>query len=198
MGKTVGPVPVTVLNTGTKTTSVLDAYSTTPNFSVSGLERCRSIQVGGSCELLASFTPRAAGSWQARIRMVAGAGERFVDMSGVATPPPPPPPPPPPAKVAAKATTTLGIAADRATVVHGKAVTFKVTLKPATKGRTVALQRWLNGKWTTVARATVDRYGRVSFTVKPPKKGTYTYRAACAASSTHNAATSTKKTIKAT
>jgi GH25 family lysozyme M1 (1,4-beta-N-acetylmuramidase) len=65
-----------------------------------------------------------------------------------------------------------------ATVPHGGQVTLSGTAAPFTAGQKVVREVQVNGSWQVLAKTTIGRKGRFSFTIHPKNQGTDVYRVA--------------------
>jgi spore germination protein YaaH len=89
------------------------------------------------------------------------------------TPPPPPPPPP----VVSPSPPVVSVTPSTLTPKPGRTVRVKVALQPKKKSVTVRRQMLVGGKWKTLATKRTSAKGRVTFTIKWPRKATSnTYR----------------------
>ncbi|MFU8854683.1 S8 family serine peptidase [Micromonospora sp. SL1-18] len=80
----------------------------------------------------------------------------------------------------------------------GRTVTLSGKVSPSHSGKTVYLQRLVNGKWKNITSKKLSSSSSYSFTIKPTKRGTYSYRVYKAADTDHIAGASPKRTFKVT
>lgn len=78
----------------------------------------------------------------------------------------------------------------------GKTVTISGTVSPSHAGKTVYLQRLVNGVWTNKYSRTLTSKSTFSFTIAPSPRGTYYYRVYKPADTDHLAGHSSTRTVK--
>ncbi|MBY8875992.1 hypothetical protein K7640_29615 [Micromonospora sp. PLK6-60] len=94
--------------------------------------------------------------------------------------------------------TTISVSLSRTSVALGGSVTLSGKVSPSHAGKYVYLQRYVNGRWTTVANRTLSSTSTYSFAVKPSARGTYTYRVHKPADTDHLAGYSVTRAFKVT
>ncbi len=92
-------------------------------------------------------------------------------------------------KLTAKAPTTAKV---------GTTITVAGVLSPGITGRTVSLQRYVDGKWKTVGSAKVGSGGKLSFRTKLSSVATYTFRLSLPTAKDLDGGTSSSAKVKAT
>ncbi|HWL34600.1 MAG TPA: hypothetical protein VNQ77_00265 [Frankiaceae bacterium] len=93
-----------------------------------------------------------------------------------------------------KVTATLA----RTSVPRGTATTLSVSVAPSHAGRTVYLQRLVNGAWQNAASKALGSASSTSFAVSRTTAGTYYYRVVLPAHADHTTGTSARLTLKVT
>ena len=71
---------------------------------------------------------------------------------------------------------SVSIRTSRSSFALGGTATLSTTVGPNHKGRTISLQRWTGTAWSTVATRTLSSTSTASASVKPPRKGSNSYR----------------------
>ncbi|MEV0158266.1 fibronectin type III domain-containing protein [Micromonospora sp. NPDC050686] len=92
--------------------------------------------------------------------------------------------------------TTISASLSRTSVALGGSVTLSGKVSPSHAGKYVYLQRYVNGRWTTVANRTLSSTSGYSFAIKPSARGTYTYRVHKPADTDHLAGYSVTRSFK--
>ncbi|MEV4660651.1 hypothetical protein AB0J85_01760 [Micromonospora echinofusca] len=72
--------------------------------------------------------------------------------------------------------TTVTATLSKTSVPLGGSVTLSGSVSPAHPGRTVHLERYVDGSWSTVSSTALSWTGAYSFTIQPSAKGTHHYR----------------------
>ncbi|MEH0973018.1 hypothetical protein V6U77_18010 [Micromonospora sp. CPCC 205546] len=72
--------------------------------------------------------------------------------------------------------TTVTATLSKTSVSLGGSVTLSGSVSPAHPGRTVRLERHVDGSWSTVSSTELSWTGAYSFTIQPSAKGTHHYR----------------------
>jgi hypothetical protein len=78
----------------------------------------------------------------------------------------------------------------------GRSVTLSGSVSPSHAGKTVYLQRYVNGSWSTVTSKALSSTSTYSFTIKPSSKRTYYYRVYKPADTNHLAGYSGTRSFK--
>ncbi|HEX5596456.1 MAG TPA: hypothetical protein VFX61_10635, partial [Micromonosporaceae bacterium] len=79
---------------------------------------------------------------------------------------------------------------------RGGSVKLSGKVSPSHAGKTVYLQRYVGGKWTTVTSRKLSSTSSYSFTIKPSSRGTYKYRVYRPADTDHLSGVSSVRTFK--
>ena len=92
--------------------------------------------------------------------------------------------------------TSVSAALSATSVALGGSVTLSGTVSPSHAGKTVYLQRYVNGAWTSITSRALSSTSTYAFTIKPAYRGTYSYRVYMPADTDHLAGYSASRTLK--
>jgi len=67
-------------------------------------------------------------------------------------------------------------AVSRTTMLPGQSSTLSALVMPARPGTGISVQRYFSGRWHTVATTSLTSRARATWTFKPWRPGTFTYR----------------------
>lgn len=94
--------------------------------------------------------------------------------------------------------TRISVSLSRTTVARYGAVTISGSVAPNKAGRTVYLQRWVNGAWKNYTSKTLSTSSTYAFTIRPSTAGTWKLRVYRPADSAHAAGASATRTLTVT
>jgi hypothetical protein len=90
----------------------------------------------------------------------------------------------------------VSIQANRTSLGLGGAVTFNTTVAPRHAGGSILLQRWTGAGWATVSVRTLSSVSTASATVRPPSRGSITYRWVTPADQAHAVGYSASRPVR--